>query len=235
MDLLFARGSLRDFLQAQLEMVRTRVESISDDELLARSTDDLVFELSPSARVGASEIEDAAIDGSVNETTIEVQSLLPRGNPGGTIPVRGYAIRAVYAFQGDPRLFYYRPSQHLLVDVQGAVSGNEIRIAFERGGLDLTPEQAQAALDQQISRIRQMAGFVSTETAIHDAAVNGRIRQWVEDRKQRVMSRRDLAGKLGFPLTRRPDAPRPVPLQRKQLSMRPPARARRPPSNCPGG
>ena len=55
------------------------------------------------------------------------------------------------------------------------------------------------------------------ETAAYNSGLEARVRPAVERRKLQLQSRRDLAGALGFPLQKRQDAPRPVPVRRKQI------------------
>jgi len=124
---------------------------------------------------------------------------------------------AVYEFKGDPRLFDYVPDQRILVNCTGVVGNGTVTVRTTRPGTDLNAERAEAALAPEIERIRTMAGYASAQAEKHNAQVPDRIRAIVEDRKQRVMQRRDLAGALGFPLEKRADAPPLVPVKRKAI------------------
>lgn len=222
---LFARGELRGFLGALLESARARIEGLDEDELLSRSSDDIAAEVAADARIGALEIGEEAVDGSVTETTIHIQNLVGRYGP-----ARAWRIRALYPFRGDHRLFDFSPSQNLWVVVEGEVRADghlELEVVYP--GPEPEAEQVRQQLAQQLNRLRQMAGFVSADTSTYDNHVEQRLRDAVEARRERILKRRNLAGSLGLPITRRSDAPKFVPLQRKQITIqRPPRQASRP-------
>jgi hypothetical protein len=213
MTKLFASGELRQFLEGLLESASKMIESRSEDELLSRSTDDLVGELTPIAHVEPLAIGAEPVDGSVKETTFDVSRDFGWG--GGR--ARGFEVRAVYEFVGDSRLFKYQPSQYQLVTYDAEVGRGTVTIAVVWPGLEIQPDQVKTALSPAIRGISRMADFASADARTHNERVPGRIRYMVDERKDRVMKRRDLAGALGFPLTRRADAPRPVPLERKPI------------------
>lgn len=218
MAVLFQRGFLNDFLAALTGESLSRVEKLSENEILTRPVEDLVEELIPFVYVEPLAIGDEAIDGSVTETTLQRGIDAPPDPLGRFGRVRAYRIEAVYAYTGDARLFDYRPSNFLHVTLEATITAHDHRVAITQLQSDEDPGHAKQLLDQQIGRIRQMATHASQDAASYNARLDSSIHQAVEERKERVMKRRGLAGALGFPLTKRPDAPRPVPLQRRQIT-----------------
>jgi len=213
MSRLWQDGELSDFLAGLIREVAEKIERLSEDEVLSRPTDDLVAEYAAMATVEPLAIASDPVDGDVAETTIDVSGDFRwNGNR-----ARGMKVVASYEFTGDPRLFRYKPSTFQLVHHEGDVSYRTIAIQFTRPGLDLTPEQARAALAPELQRIQVMAGYAGNDARQHNARLDEQLRAIVESRKSRVLKRRDLAGGLGFPLVRRADAPKRVPMERKSI------------------
>ena len=100
---------------------------------------------------------------------------------------------------------------------EAAVGAGRITVESVRPGVDQKPEQIKADLQGQIEKIRKMAEYANTDVKTHNQGVETTVRRLVEQRQERVRKRRDLAGALGFPLTRRQNAPQPVPLERKRI------------------
>jgi hypothetical protein len=225
MTRLFESGELGDFLQGQLKAAADRLESISEDEVLSRSVDDLTLELAAAATITPLVVGTEPIDGSVAETTVDVsRDFIWNGSR-----ARGFEVKAVYEFTGDKRVFQYRPSQNFMVRHEATIGNGTITVGAVRPGLDTDADQMRAALAPGIDRIRQMAGFAATDVGTHNASVPGVVRRLVEQRKDRVQKRCDLAGALGFPLQRRDDALRPVPLVRTTIAVSRPHTDRRQP------
>jgi hypothetical protein len=218
---LWQDGELREFLLGLIREVSALVEKLPEDELLSRSTADLVEQYTPLATVEPLSVGSEPVDGDVTETVVDVSGDFRWGGD----RAKGFKVRASYEFTGDPRLFKHRPSTFQLVHHEAAVHDGVITIEFVHPGLDMTPEQARAALAPELDRIQVMAGYAAEDARAHNERVAEQIRALVENRKDRVRKRRDLAGGLGFPLKKRTDAPRPVPLARKEIgSSRPRSR-----------
>lgn len=213
MTILFEKGELSSFLQSLIDEASAWLERRPEDEVLARSNEDLVAELRTRVAVEPLMIGEEPVDGSVMETTVDVSHNF--GWYGDR--ARGFEIKATYEYSGDQRLFSYRPSQRLMIRVEAEIGASTLTIAATQPGLDMQAEQVKASLQPSIERIRRMASFASADATAHNAALDNVLSGLVEGRKDGVRKRRDLAGALGFPLQRRRDAPRPVPLERKSI------------------
>ena len=211
MTYLFEDGELNDFFRSRLQLALQIASLLVEDELLARSTEDLVHDLAPHALIDPLVLHHTSVvDGDVTEVLVDVsREMLWPGDK-----ARGFRVSASYAFEGDSDLFRFTPSHRIMRRLDATLSEDRITISFERpGAIDHT--QAAAVLSELISPIATMAAHASRDAEQHNAAVAGQLRSAIEDRKQRVMERRALAGSLGFPLTRRPDAP----LRRYEASL----------------
>jgi hypothetical protein len=216
---LWQSGGLDALLAGLVSQFAERIERLPEDEVLARSTDDLVVEYTPLAVVEPLTIGAEPVDGDVTETTVSVAHRFDYD----ASRVRGYRAHAVFEFTGDRRLFEYTPNHHHLATHHAEIRNGTITIGVDEPGLNVDASQLQPQITQQMGRIREMAGFASAQAADHNRRVEAKVSTIVEDRKARIRKRRDLAGALGFPLQRRSDAPKAVPLTRKKIGS---ARAR---------
>lgn len=215
MATLFASGELRLFLRSLVENASKRLENTPEDEILARSEDDLTNELVQTASLAPLSIGPDPVDGNVTETTVEDRFGLPYG--GGNL--RALRVSATYEFDGDPRLLRYRPSTWLMTNVEADLGAGKIIVSAIHPGLNVAPEDAKSSLDSEIGKIRTNASQASEDAKRHNEALPGELGRLVHQRKDRIQKRRDLAGALGFPLERRKDAPRAVPLTRKPMGV----------------
>jgi hypothetical protein len=216
---LFQRGQLDGFLRSLIGVAHTRIDQLSEDVLLARSTEDLVQELKMVAYIEPLVIDDEWSEGSVDDTMLQAGVEIPPDPLGRRGQVLAYRVKASYGYRGDLRLFGYQPSHRLAVLIEGEVGDGEITVSVAEPQGRLDADRARQLLDQQIGRIREMARNASVDVANHNARIDEAIRLEVEDRKARVLQRRGLAGALGFALTKRPNPPAPVPLERRRLPL----------------
>lgn len=126
-------------------------------------------------------------------------------------------VTGTFELSGDVRLLKYRPSTFTMTRFEAAVGAGRITVESVRPGVDQKPEQIKADLQGQIEKIRKMAEYANADVQTHNQGVEATVRRLVEQCQERVRKRRDLAGALGFPLTRRQNAPQPVPLERKRI------------------
>jgi hypothetical protein len=122
-----------------------KIEQLDEDELLGRSTDDLVAELVPLALVGTLGVDSEPVDGAVNETTFEMgPDMLGRRGSG-----LGGRVRLIRT-KGDRRLFDDQPSKYLLVILEGTVGDGELHVEFVHPGQDSEPERGEAGVRRAI-------------------------------------------------------------------------------------
>lgn len=214
MTRLFESGELRQFLHGLLTDAGAAIERLPEEELLSRSVDDMVEQLLSSVVVQPLEISTELIDGNVSEITVDVS----RDWSWHGDRARGTQVTATYDFQGDERLLKYRPSQHIMTRFEAALGPSTITVEAVRPGTDVAPDQFKADLQRQIETIARQAGFVNNDVGPHNSNARKQLESMIAARQERVRSRRDLAGALGFPMRKRADAPTSVPLQRKRVA-----------------
>lgn len=202
-------------MDARLQWVTDRLEHMSEDEVLSRSTDDLVEELAGHARLEPLAIGADPVDGGVDESSEQVSD----GWSGRTYRRAVFNVHAVYEFTGDSDLLQYSPSTRLLTRISADVGATTLTVRTTMSAQQQGDESAvRQAYEREIGHIRTNAGHSTNDVAQFNASLDPRIRPAVERRKELLQRRRSLAGALGFPLKKRTDAPAPVPIQRKQLN-----------------
>ena len=212
---LFGDGELRSYLDDRRGRAVTHLEQMPEEEVLARSVDSLVEELTVLARVEPLVLHaDEPVCGQVQELDIERD-----GRNGRRVHVQGVRIRSEYAFEGDANLFRLRPSTYNLRGWAGAVGEDTLAIYLDRAGVDQDPGAVQQALNEEIRGIAGMARNASNDVEGYNSRLGADLRPAVEARRQRLLSKRNLAGALGFPLVRHSNAPRRVPIERKVLGL----------------
>ena len=77
MATLFQRGQLDGFLRSLIGVAHTRIDQLSEDVLLARSTEDLVQELKMVAYIEPLVIDDEWSEGSVDDTMLQAGVEIP--------------------------------------------------------------------------------------------------------------------------------------------------------------
>jgi len=221
---LFQRGELSEYLRKRVLSIRDNFERMSEDEVLSRSTEDLVAELAEQARLEPLAIGTDPIDGGVEQGSVQVRDYFDR-------PARQavYNVHAVYEFSGSEDLLHFAPSQRLAYTaIQADVGRGKLTVhATISANAANTPTEARKAFENAIGKIRTNARYSATDVAAFNSGLEAQFRPAVERRKELLQKRRDLAGALGFPMQKRTDAPAPVPMQRKDIgTRRTPAAAR---------
>lgn len=217
---LFNRGALSTYLGKSASDAIKWLSSLPEDELLERSADDLVADAVAQAHIEPVTIGDEWVDGGIELTTVNV----PDRFDGGIMARKATRARAVWEFTGDRTLFGYQPSTHLMSTFEGNVGADRIEVATTLLGHAHEPDNVRAALEGELAPIRKMIAWSNADAERHNAGLVSKMTVAVERRRSEVLSRRGLAGSLGFPLTKQADAPRPVPLAPKRLAITRPSR-----------
>lgn len=213
---LFKRGYLHEYLADRVRAAIAEFERLGEDEVLSRSTDDLVNQFAERARITPLDIAADPVDGGVAEDTVLVNDHF-----GGQVRRAVFRIHAVFEFTGHPDLLYYQPSTSLaFTKIEADVGSGKLTVrSVVSAGPAGDGKAARRALDEEINSIRVNAGHSARDVVGFNARVEAQIRPAVERRKQVLQERRDLAGALGFPLKKRSDAPAPVPIKRKDIGI----------------
>lgn len=216
---LFADGDLRGYLDDRLLRAIERLEEMPEDEVLDRTTDSIVEDLVKTAGVEPPRLLiDDAVGGAVDEVNLEVTETWSGRRESST--VRGTRVRADYAFEGDPSLLRFKPSTFSLRGWEAEIGREIISIYWQAPGTDHQPEWVRDSLRSEVEAIAVMVRYVANDVEEHNRGLDRQLRAAVENRKQRLLSKRSLSGALGFPVAKHANPPRHVPIERKVLGVR---------------
>jgi hypothetical protein len=217
MSLLFSRGQLRRYLEQKWKALFSQIDELPEDYILSRSVDDLTDQFLENAHIEPVILDaENPVDGSVDVVTVDVSDNHMWSGDTAT----GYRITAVYAFTGPSLLFHYRPQRYIAKHITAIVNEGEVSVTVERPGA-IDPDAARKLMDERIKPIAKMVSYANHEISEHNHTARDKIANRIDGRRQQVMQRRELAGALGFPLTKRTNAPPTVPLRRKRLGVKP--------------
>jgi hypothetical protein len=206
---LFSERSLSGWLARREEEAVAAARSIPPERVLQVPEADLVDELMeryeanpPVLRMeerytgGA---EDAEIDVSQDPRRV----IFDRGRP---VYIPGTRVRVHVPFDGDPALFRFTPSTFTTVLPRGEIRGQELVVTHEVPADSLSPEEFQRRLDEEIGRIQQYLAWVTRDCESFNQGLRRRLERAVHDRREKVLTDRNLEAFLKIPVGRRPDA-----------------------------
>lgn len=213
MGTLFQQGQLRDYFEQRINHTIQSIRSFSEDEFLSRSNDDILFECLEKTLIEAPTLGTEIIAGDVGEETKRYEDFM------GRHVVHGLYVTASLQVTGDVSLFRYRPSTYTMASLEGTIRDGLLEVQTEWLRGNPSTEEAQAAIARKVEPIRRELGYVINDVNEFNSSVEQRLRNVIEARKNEILTRRNLAGALGFPLSRRTKAPHPVTLSRRPLPM----------------
>ena len=212
---LFNRGELSDYLLNRVKSCLRQLDAMPEDEVLARSPDDIVLQLVEVAQIETITIGADAVDGGFTETQVEMYDYFDRER----YIAAGLRVHAVLNTRATPNSFITSRRRGYQQDSTRGYWHGTITVQIEQSGSTPDPAATKQAIDRGIGNIRTMAGHAAADVRAFNTTLDGQFRPAVEQRKKFLQDRRDLAGALGFPLKKRTDAPAQVPLRRKAMGV----------------
>ena len=223
METLFSRYDLTFSLDGQIKKVRDHVNKLAEDYLLSASEEDLVAYLIQEHSFEPPVLGEPFIAES-GEIDIDVSHDPLRRGPlaGHPVLVKGLQIHVKVPFTGDKNLFWFRPNQFTLSPPRGVVT--EGFLEFFIRGERLTPENIKRNLNGELAEIRGYLSHITAQCEAFNGSLDAKIREMVKQRKERLLSNRNVVANIGLPIQSRTDAPRTytVPNVRRKPTIKPP-------------
>lgn len=131
----------------------------------------------------------------------------------------GMEFTFVVPFEGDGSIFSYRASTFLASPPLGIVNDSELCLTYLREDHDADAVKAQ--LRRDLSEIRQCLKFAANDIVAHNSSLRADAAGRIEARKEKLLKDRAMVAAIGFPLTRRRDAPKTyaVPAVRRRVPI----------------
>ncbi len=220
-DLLFSKSKLREVLEIYESMMFTEIDGIDPNRLLNTSVDGLCDYFEQEYTQEVPRIDESGVQVDHGETQVDVSRdrnrvILDRNTP---FYVTGTKVSFFVPFQGDPRLFKYRPSAFNPNPPRATVAQSEIVLTYARTNHDA--EKIKSSFDRDLSNILTWLEWVEKDVSSFNDSVRDKARQRIETRRERLLKDQGLVASLGFPLRAREDAPRTyaAPSVRRKVSL----------------
>ncbi len=210
---LFSRTALPDEAQRRTEQALRSVAVADINDLLARDIDVLVDEM-------VTPFDRATVrwdDVTMTEPTPAASTVtdvfgdrvrVPQTSTTFTVPVEGDSLLLTYwSHSGAP-----------MGGVAGTVRNGSLQFAWT-GDLGVNAEALRKWLDHRRSEVERFLAHNNNDVDGLNRQMRARVRTAIDGRRREELARRDLVGRLPFPIARRPEATRPVAVQRKQVRL----------------
>jgi hypothetical protein len=122
-----------------------------------------------------------------------------------------------YEFEGDGEVLLYRPTSQVGGDYEVELRQSTFVITVDLYGPDAIAPRAEAAFEKRSWQIAQMVGFLNADIARFNDSIPKVVEDEVRSRCAELVRQRELRQAMGYPLTKVPNPPRPIPIQRRIL------------------
>lgn len=219
----FSGHSLVNFLRSQTNEMTLDISNLSNDEIANSDINDWVeyyidkFQLEPINLL----VEEKDMDYELEETKIDVSNSIEYG--GGSVD--GYNLIFTVSYDGDSRLFDYRPStyRYSKYDVENFIKSTEDKY----GSFQLIQQYLKSELDNKDTSIEYIYGvfkkllenyvtmisYVNKDITKHNDSLENECRSYLEKRKEKAESFIATCKKINIPLVLDKNAPNLTPIK----------------------
>ena len=204
---LFHTYDLRQTIENQGQSLAKEINSLSENEVLTTSQDDMLKYLAEKWRINPLAIDKSEIHSDYGDAQIDVSGGSRRAifDRSGPLYITGTCVTIYVPFTGDSVLFKCQPSTFSLSPPEATIRSNELVFTY-----DLTQEQTSGVkdtFDRDLDQTLVHAERVNAEAVKFNTALPGHIRQRLDGRREKLLQDRNLVESIGFPLRRTQNPP----------------------------
>lgn len=206
---LFASYDLRAIIENKRNSLRHEVEQMDANRLLNTSPSDLSRYLVEKYNLTAPVLKRDAWSAEECETQIDVRNDPDRWITDRSRPclIPGQRVTVDVPFDGEPELFYARPSSFSSMLPRAEIRGNSIFLK-----LDIAHDGPQRDIKQEANKIlndiEQHLTWVRNDVNGFMQGLAGEADRAIASRRERILANQGRAASLGIPLKNRADAPK---------------------------
>lgn len=225
-NLLFAQPTLYNLLQAHLASVKDRVLSVSKDQFLANTDEQVVAHIFSKMEILPLTIyRDRAVLSEPQETRLQRKSRLNE-----TVNVDSVETELSIPYSGESDLWKYQPSSFDFNPPRGSVlpDRNNDQIGILKIKLVYTQREFQSdAVNQEIESIfGSIEGYIGSiirDVEAHNGKLRIEISRVVRQRREQLGAIHNTSKTLNIPIARREGAPpiTELPIQRRMIQPLP--------------
>ena len=208
-DLLFFRkGSLRDFFEHKKLELKKEVEKLDSNYILSVSEEDFCQYLITKYSLYPPEIhEDKIYVYDQKEVDVDVSKdpmrvIFDRSKP---FYIKGIQVTIAVPFEGDGELFQYQPSTFTYNPPCGEIKGQEIHLIYT--AVDHDAKRLKQRYLEDLNKIKRYLEWVKHDVSNFNKELESFVRQFVAQRKKKLLDDIGLVSSLGIPIKRREDMP----------------------------
>jgi len=224
-NLLFDEDGVLEIPRRQEQLMLQKIDELDENGLLNKSTEDLCDYFEDQYKFHVPVILDDHICIDDGETKIDVSHdsryFFPSRN-GRPVYIDGSRITFHVPFEGHAGLFRIHPSTWSPMNPPcGRIEGHELLIEFV--GHTLNDQSVKNQFKKTLNEIKTNLSRLEQDFQAYNNSVRSKAKSKIEERKQRILSRKNLAASLGYKLKRRDGVPQtyiaPVKRKKPNISM----------------
>jgi hypothetical protein len=218
-ELLFAKNDLSEVLRAHELKALEAIDSFNPDKLLNSIVEDLVQYFISEFLINPIQIIDDQVNVDQVEAKMDLRHERIKAYYQNYEPVllNGTRVTLYVPYDGDKNLLFCQASTYSLNPPRAIVLDKEIRFVLD--GLDHDAKYVKSAFDGFLKSLREQLEWTNRDVNQFNAQLPQKIRQKIEQRKEKLLAARGMVASLGFPLKQRDGAPATyaAPVSRKKI------------------
>jgi len=204
---LFVGSDIYGVIESQLANISPQVEEIPTNEILNRPVNDLVERLVERFTMTVPTLDLGSVYPSQTEGVVEVPGrFADYGGSRESTRVMGTVVTLHIPFSGQDIFFHLRPSTSDSMPPRGELGDGEVMVTVR--GHNLSSEGVRKELDGVCDTIVKYLNWQRGPVNAYNNSLPRLIRGAVEARRTKLLADRNLVANLGYPLKKRPDAPK---------------------------
>jgi hypothetical protein len=207
-DYLFLKHDMFALKDHQQKQMLAELDRIPGNQLLNSNADDLVVSYADKYSLTAPTLRedeiytDEPMDVRVDVSQDRDRYIRDRGRP---FYVSGTRIRIMVPFDGDAEMFRVKPSSSYLNALRGSVSEGEL--VYSQQSTQLDGGRVRAEFDRWLGEIRQYLEWQRADLRGFNEGLAATARQFIDQRRVKLLADQGIGKSLGFPLKKREGAP----------------------------
>ena len=206
-DLLFYQLDLYATIANHERALGDEVNSLSENEVLNTSQEDLVRYLVAKYRFDVPHIDEDNIRADYGDAKIDVSGDFRRFIRDRSRPfhISGTRITFNVPFSGDPDLFKCQPSRRSLSPPRATVGKDQLTFTYELTAEELS--QVGDRFDRDLSATQDHLGYVVADVSGFNSGLRENAGSKIDARRAKLLQDREIVASLRFPLQRAKETP----------------------------
>lgn len=206
-NVLFLEYELRTVMDSQEQQMVEAIDSMDTATLLNTSVDSLCdyYESEYKVEIPELQLDDITVEQA--ETRVDISQDKMRNVSDRSRPAYVPGVRITFSvpFDGDTKVFNYRPSTFSSVLPRANVRTKEIDFPYDLLTYDATA--VRSGFDRDLMELQKWLGWITKDATPFNASLRDKAKRRIEHRRERLLNSQGLVASLGFPLKKRSDSP----------------------------